>query len=265
MAESVTLRSIERRDHAAIDAVLAGMDPEEAEEAGEALAADPGETVFSVAADATTDEAFGFLALAPAEGTESSAWLAWSCFLPDAPAERVSAALQTQAEEAGFAGVTRLFAAEGDTPGAPGGGPSRARLRAFEQAGFREAARVPGFYEPEEDAVFLEAVLAQENAMPRPADGRGVAVEGVHEHEETDDGWVLNWSPVQGPGSTPAELDKAAAKARKSGARLLVAAGPSNLPALDSLLLDAGFRRTGKLSDYHAPGVHEVHYLLSFA
>lgn len=262
MPDAAALRPIERRDHATLDAVLAGMDPEEAQDAGEALAADPGETVFSAAADAATDEAFGFVALAPAEGTESSAWVAWSCFLPGTPAERVAAALQAQVEEAGLAGVTRLFAAEGDTPGAPGGGPARERLRAFELAGFREAARVPGFYEPDEDAVFLEAVLAQENAMPRPADARGVALEGVHEHEETDGAWVLGWSPVQGPGSAPAELDKAAAKARKRGARLLVAAGPSDLPALDALLLDAGFRRTGRLSDYHAPGVHEVHYLL---
>ena len=255
MAEAVHLRPIDEDDTPDIDAVLGEMDPEEADGAAEAL--ERGESVFS--AVEIDGRLSGFTGITVIDGTESAAWLSYTGFLQRVSPDHVRDAVAQQIRAAGEAGLSRLFAAEGDDA------EDREQtqyLRAIRDAGFRDAIRIRDFYEPGEDGLWLEAHLVDDPAYPKPEDGRGIEVTDVLDHDEAEGVYVVAWVPTAGQITDDKAFAKWLKKARKRRARMVVASGPSDMPLMAQQLNSAGFTKAGQLSDFYAPGRSEVQYVL---
>ena len=248
-----TLRPVTADDHEAVNRVLRDMDPEEADDAAEALETDP-DSFRLVMRDGGV---VGFVGLHRIPDTESAAWLSHTGFVTGTDASTIQAALGEQAVAASDNGITRLFAAEVDDPDDP---EQLEFLTLLKSVGFQEATRVPDFYGRGEDGVWLEATLVEETAYPRPNDARGVDVTDIVPHTESDSAWVLSWEPTAGRATDARAMEKWLKKPRRKRATVVVASGPSDMPNAATQFESAGFRRAGRLTDFYAPGHHELQF-----
>jgi hypothetical protein len=92
-------------------------------------------------------------------------------------------------------------------------------------------------------------------------DTRGVELLGIAEIDETQGGYFVEWDYTDsGTIFGVEDLNNTTGKARSAKARYLFIGLPSNLPQVDEVLQEAGFRECGRLIDFYEDGIDEVHF-----
>ncbi|MCP4697114.1 MAG: GNAT family N-acetyltransferase [Gammaproteobacteria bacterium] len=137
----------------------------------------------------------------------------------------------------------------------------------YQALGFKLEAKHLDYYEPGEAQLIYGLPLRPINSDKTIADDdTAVYFNGLHEIEETDDVYVINWEAARKKWFskpkqfTSQDLDTGIERAKKWHARSVFISFPSNMPGVLPPLRDSGFKEEGKLSDYYEDGLHELRF-----
>ena len=131
----------------------------------------------------------------------------------------------------------------------------------YEQMGAQLEVRLPDYHAPGEARYTYGLNLAGEPKRDEHPGGGCLRFTGIEEMPESENGWGLLWDEVEGqhdPAMVDSNLAQHVAEARSRGARILVAAVPSDLCAnLNGPLQETGFEHHGRLLDFFGPNIHQ--------
>lgn len=154
-------------------------------------------------------------------------------------------------------GIRKLFIATSDYA-EDGEVVYAAAHRMYEAFGAEIELTVPDYHAPGEAKIVygLENPEHEHPPAAAPHPDTGLAITGAEREPETDGTAGLTWEARP---AGIAGLDDEMARVRRKGARMAVIALPSDISeANEPTLASHNFQKRGRLSDYHAPGLHQV-------
>lgn len=239
-------------------AIIAETDEDDAEEARIALEARNCGGMFVLT---LKHRIIGITGAVLTEGSDDIAWLSWTYLTQDARQQGLGRFMIDQLlGELKKYGVRKIFIATSDYR--EGGVEIYADAQVFYGTiGASEEMRVPDYHEAGETKIVFG--LENPEAEHRPTEPLG-PITGIRFGEitpaiESDRGVTILWE-LTGDGING--LSEAVDEAVAGGARIIVLSLPEDASAIaKSALQAAGFAETGRLLDFHEPGVADIWWI----
>ena len=144
-----------------------------------------------------------------------------------------------------------------------------AALHLYESMGFSIEVKHENFYDVGEAQIILGMRLQQEQESPAVTQQLvAIKFNEIFEIGETEGSWSFGWNEQKGGGSdapfTVEDVQTGMDAVREESARCVFLSFPSNYAGIGDALIESGFTQAGKLKDYYADGIDEVHYAYTF-
>jgi ribosomal protein S18 acetylase RimI-like enzyme len=144
-----------------------------------------------------------------------------------------------------------------------------AALHLYESMGFSIEVKHEDFYDVGEAQIILGMWLQQEQESPTVTQQHvAIKFNEIFEIGETEGSWSFGWHERKGGGSdapfTVEDVQTGMDAVREESARCVFLSFPSNYAGIGDPLIESGFTQAGKLKDYYADGIDEVHYAYTF-
>ena len=162
-------------------------------------------------------------------------------------------------------GARKVFAEASDYFDPDKGDVYQLMRQIYQAVGFVEELRHEDYYDEEESLItFGQRIRLASSPKEYEKTSTEIILDQVSPIEETDDAYVLGWHRAEADGSQLSELSEMLNRAAHKKARVLFAAVPSTMTKAIDLLLAAGFRPDGKLTDYFVDGIDKNHFRFDF-
>ncbi|MEW6529290.1 MAG: hypothetical protein AB1473_00515 [Thermodesulfobacteriota bacterium] len=261
LPDNMELRPLTEADVSAVLEIIRQTDEEDFESAREAYQEGLLDGQYVLTEDGKTKGVTGFEYI---DGTDNSYWLTRSC-------------LDTQLRSQGFeapmilellnilneSGARKVFVNTVDSVDCKRSAKYTGERECYQSLAFILELNYNDYFQPGESRLTYGRRVGSLYAS-RPTfepDTRGVELLGIAEIDQTQGGYFGEWDYTDGGTIfTVEDLSNMIGKASSAGARYLFVGFPSNLPQVDEVLQEAGFRECGRLIDFYEDGIDEVHY-----
>lgn len=199
----------------------------------------------------------------PVEDADNTWWLMWSYLASDHHGTGLMAVMVVKMlDELRRQNARKVFVQTSDYMDLDRGNIYRDTLKAYERLGFVEELRHPNYYERNIASITLGLRLAPPptQQLAHEPDMRPALIVDVDEIPEAEDAYFLEWELTDGEGSTTEDIEEAFRQVAKWRGRVVFASCPSDVTRLASLLRLSRFAEEGRLTDYFADGIDEIHF-----
>ena len=251
------IRPMEQGDLGAVLRIIHQYDEDDFEEAREHLR----ENSEGMMVITKGGKVVGMTGAEPDPQGDSIAWLSWT-YIDRQHAgqglgrQMVDGLLHTLRQE----GFRKLFISTSDYKD-EGEDIYAAARKFYEKIGAKLEVVIPDYHAPGENRYMYGLDLIPPPSRDQHPEGGCLRFSNIEEAPESEGGLALTWDMVETqapPASVDSNLGPLVQQARSRGARILVAAVPSDLCAnIGEPLQTAGFQHHGRLLDYFEPNVHQ--------
>ncbi|MEN8214448.1 MAG: GNAT family N-acetyltransferase [Pseudomonadota bacterium] len=165
-------------------------------------------------------------------------------------------------------GARKLFVKVSDYVDPEDGPLYAAALHLYQSMGFAIEVEHRDFYAVGEAQIILGRRMQPGQQAAIEEQRVAIQFNEIFEIGETEGSWSFGWHEQRKRGAdapfTVQELQTGLDAVRAEGARVVFLSFPSDYAGIREPLLEAGFGEAGKLLDYYADGIDELHYAFTF-